>query len=505
MEDVTSGRLVETVQVGPYDANLLPMPGSERDTVQATPTFPDAYLQRAPAGTPAWWVRRLVAKMDQRKAQMQRWEDYYEGRQPLAFATERFREAFGGRFRAFSSNFMSLVVDGTRERMEVAGFDFTNQRSAKKAWQLWQDNSMDAASQVAHTEALVKSVVYTLVTPGMVGEAPLITIEDAYDAITEDDPSGRRRLAGLKRYVDDYGRLVLFLYLPEYIWKLRTTSVWQPGGSLQLEPWPGEDATWPLRNPFGVVPLTPLYNRPRLHGRSQSEVAAVMSNQDAVNKYRADALVAAEYAAFRQRWATGLEVPLDPETGQPIEPFKAAIDRLWVVPPPDPDSPVDMPEAKFGEFSATDLAPYQLMIQSEVGAISSISRMPYHYLLGQPDAVPPSGESLKSSEAGLISKVRTQLIHFGEGWEDTIRLALLAAGDERGYRDRAASTAWRDPETRNEGARTDATVKAYESGIIDRNEARQALGYAITDATAQPAAEPAPEASATMTGIEAPQ
>jgi hypothetical protein len=381
---------------------------------------------------------------------------------------------------------MSLVVDGTRERMEVTGFTFTGTRATKRAWRIWQENQMDALSLVAHTEALIKSVAYALVEPTLNG--PRITVEDPYDTITESDPRDQRvRRAGLKRWVDDEGRLVVYLYLPENIWKLRSAEKWT-GETYRLQPYPQDGEPWPLPNRLGVVPLVPLVNRPRLGGVGQSEIDQVMSNQDAVNKYRADALVAAEFAAFRQRWAIGLDIPEDPVTGLPVEPFKAAVDRLWVIPPPDPDDP-NPSEAKFGEFGQTDLAPYQRMIESEVGAISSISRLPYHYLLGQPQAVPPSGESLKSSEAGLIAKVKTQLIHFGEGWEETIRLALLSIGDAAG-KDLASQTVWADPETRNEGVRTDSTVKAYQSGIIDRNEARIQLGYEPVEE--EPPAPPAP-------------
>lgn len=480
LEDVRSGRVLETVQIGPLDANL-PVLRPVRQTISPS------YLESAPPGSPAWWVRRLMRKLDERYPALATWNAYYEGDQPLAFASQKFREAFGGRFRAFSSNFCALVVDGTRERMEVTGFTMPSKRAQQRAWRLWQENDMDSQSQIAHTEALIKSVAYVLVDP-----RARITVEDAFDTITECDPQDHRiRRAGLKRWVDDDGHLVVYLYLPDRVWKLRTDAKWAAGGPAftgTLVPFPGEDEDWPLRNPFGIVPLVPLVNRPRLHGRGQSEIDPVMSNQDAINKYRADALVAAEFAAFRQRWATGLDIPEDPETHQPVEPFKAAVDRLWVVPPPDPDDP-NPTEAKFGEFSATDLAPYQGMIESEVGAMSSISRMPYHYLLSQPSAVPPSGESLKSSEAGLIAKVRTQLIHFGEGWEEVMRLALLASGD-RGGADRTSATNWRDPETRNEGSRADAVTKVYQVGIIDRPEARVALGYSPESAVLGSAVSP---------------
>lgn len=463
MSDVISGRTLETVQIGPLDANL-----------PSVPTYTPMGMAVAPPGTPAWWTVRLLARLDARAPTMLRWDAYYRGDQPLAFASSKFTEAFGGRFRAFSSNFCALVVDGTRERMEITGFTMPNQRSTKKAWRIWQENDMDAFSQIAHTEALIKSVAYTLVEPTR--GTPRITVEDPFDAITESDPRDRRtRRAGLKRWMDDDGHLAVILYLPDRIWKLRSLSPWRHGADYRLVPAPTDGEPWPIPNTLGVVPLVPLINRPRLHGSGQSEIDPVMSNQDAVNKYRADALVAAEFAAFRQRWAIGLDIPEDPKTGRPIEPFKAAVDRLWVVPPPDPDDP-NPSEVRLGEFAATDLTPYQTMIESEVGAISSISRLPYHYLLGQPQAVPPSGESLKSSEAGLISKVKTQEIHFGEGWEETARLTLLAVGDPSGA-DRTARTEWRDPETRNEGVRADATMKVYSAGIIDRNEARASIGY----------------------------
>jgi hypothetical protein len=485
MQDVTSGRLAQTVQVGPLDASLPSLPAI------SMPTYTAEWMATAPVGSPAWYFRRLMGRLDARTPVLLRWDAYYRGDQPLAFASSKFREAFGGRFSAFSSNFCALVVDGTRERMEVTGFTFPGSRATRKAWRIWQENDMDAMSQIAHTEALIKSVVYTLVEPQRDG-MPRITVEDPFDAITESDPRDQRiRRAGLKRWVDDEGHLVAYLYLPESIWKLRSSGRWERGasGTYTMQPFPEDGEPFPFPNPLRVVPLIPLVNRPRLGGEGQSEIDPVMSNQDAVNKYRADALVAAEFAAFRQRWATGLEIPTDPVTGQPVEPFKAAVDRLWVVPPPDPDDP-NPAETRFGEFSATDLEPYQRMIESEIGAMSSISRMPYHYLLGQPQAVPPSGESLKSSEAGLISKVRTQMIHFGEGWEETAALCLIASGDPAG-RDRTITTEWRDPETRNEGVRADATTKVYSTGIIDRNEARVALGYAPVEEI--PATVPPPD------------
>ncbi len=248
------------------------------------------------------------------------------------------------------------------------------------------------------------------------------------------------------------------------------------------------DEPWPLPNPLGVVPVVPLPNRPRLSGRSwsvtgvpvrldgRSEIAAVMSNQDAINKYRADALVASEFAAFRQRWAIGIDIPVDPETGRPIEPFKPAVDRLWTFPRPDPEDP-NQAFPQVGEFAATDLLPYKLMIETEVGHISSICRIPYHFFLGQPQAIPPSGESLKSSR-GRASCARSGASR--STWARAGRRSCACAcwpWATPGASIRSAETIWRDPETQNEAVRTDAVLKQFQAGVIDLESAQEQLGY----------------------------
>jgi hypothetical protein len=290
------------------------------------------------------------------------------------------------------------------------------------------------------------------------------------------------------------------VYLPEGVYKYRTTKRWgeeyrtwdwgtpalEPGefteGSLTL--WssagfeayqqPGDEA-WPLPNPLGVVPLIELPNRPRLRKGGQSDIEPIMSNQDAVNKYRCDALIASEFAAFPQRYLLNYEPELDEDTGRAREPFRAAIDRLWTVPPPDPELGPSAPQPSFGQFAAADLAPYSAMIGMEVGHMSSISRLPYHYLLSTPTSVPPSGESLKSSEAGLEHKTARTKLFLGEGWEEVMRTALLAKQDPRSSQ-RGAEVIWHDSETRNEAIRTDAVVKLEAADIIDRELSWEMIG-----------------------------
>jgi hypothetical protein len=374
---------------------------------------------------------------------------------------------------------------------------FGSAATDEQVWTVWQENDLDAASQLGFVDAMVKGLSYGLVQPNGTGQVPTVTIEDALDCITETDPRNRRlRRAGLKRWVDDDGYLTVVLYLPDAVYKYRTKAAWStdmarlwgtlPPGALTPEAngvdvWsasgmapyqPEGDDEWPLPNPMGVVPLVPLPNRPRLREEGQSEIKPVRSNQDAINKYRADALITSEFAAYPQRYLLNYEPERDPDTGRAIEPFRAAIDRLWTVPPPDPDIE-GAPEPKIGSLPSADLRPYAEQIALEVGHMAAISRLPYHYLLSTPQSVPPSGESLKASEAGLEHKTARGKLFMGEGLEELMRVALLAQDTTA---PRTGETVWTDSETRNEAVRTDAIVKLHAEGIIDDELAWEMAG-----------------------------
>lgn len=446
------------------DSNVIRLPGTE-------------------PGTPEWWLKRLLGRLNDRLWGFHKYEGYYNGDQPLALWSNKLRERFGMQFGSeeFSSNFMALVVDRTRERLEVQGFSFSDKEGDADLWDIWRANNLDAGSQLAHTEALIKGIAYTMVEPARDGGIPTITIEDPSDAVVEVGPKGNR-LAGLKRWIDDEGYVVAYLYLPDWVYKFRSDHIATNGAvtsewltQAKFSAYLFEDEDWPLVNPLGIVPLVALPYRPRLRVFGQSELDPIIPNQNAIDFYKASAIVAALYVAYPQRYVLNLDAEVDPLTGVEKEPFQAGMAALWRVPPPDPNDP-NPPAVSFGQFAPGSLEPYMTAIATEVGHIAGIASMPYHYLLGQPTSMPPSGESLKSAEAGLVSKVGTASIHLGDGWEETMRLALRAMADPRSEI-RTARTIWRDPETRNEAVRTDSIVKQFQAGIIDRETALVALGY----------------------------
>jgi hypothetical protein len=425
-------------------------------------------------------IKRLSAQMSAAAVDYSRFDAYYEGEHGLRFQSKEHKAAFAKQFGKYAENFCGLVVDAVEERLDVEGFRFPRavegdaadggegaasspdpDAADPDAWRIWQDNQLDANSQIAHTEALVKGVVYVLVSPfasdRVAGRSPRITVEDPFEAIVERDPGSRERTVGMKRWtVAGDKRTYVTLYFPDRIEKWETEArSWRnqygSGVVVDSEHWvhrqvPGEE--WPLPHDLGVVPLIPLVNRPRLNGSGRSEIADIIPIQDAINKLAMDELVTSDTASFPQKWATGVDIPVDPNTGKSVESWQTAVDRFMSTPVPD---------AKFGQFPAAELKGYIEAIGQKVQAIASISRTPYHYFL-QHGGQPPSGESLKSSETGLVRKALRKQRHFGEGWEEVIRLAFAALADPRGEV-LDAEAQWADPESQTEAQHIDALTK----------------------------------------------
>jgi hypothetical protein len=169
--------------------------------------------------TAAQWRDELEAKLEARRPRIELWSDYYDGNHRLAFATSKFREAFGEMFEAFATNWCGLVVDTCAERLGIQGFRFGEDEADGEAWAIWQANGMDARSMAAHVEAIKAETAYLLISPPREqGGEPQITVETPFQVITEHDPADRRRIiAALKKYVDEHGNIVAVVYLPDQI------------------------------------------------------------------------------------------------------------------------------------------------------------------------------------------------------------------------------------------------------------------------------------------------
>lgn len=416
-------------------------------------------LEESPVGTVGYWLHRLGLELDAQAEIATAYEGYYAGDHPMQFATAKFREAFGSLFSEFADNWCPVIVDSSVERLQVQGFRFGSTPTSGNpyegdddAWQIWQANELDADSITAHLEAIKTGSAFVIVDAG---DPPRITVEHPCETVVAHEPGNRRRrIAALKRWLD-YDRLMhATVYLPEGTYRFVSRNAFEGAGAeIQYQP----DDPERVPNPFnGVIPVIPMRNNPGMMVGGRSDLDPVIDIQNAINKLVTDMIVASEYAAFRQRWASGIEIPIDPETGRPnASRFLSAVSRMWVV---------EDENAKFGEFDVTDLSNYVRAVEMLIQHLAAQTRTPPHYLtagLGQW----PSGDSLKASETGLVAKVKRKQIDFAEAWEEAMRLAFYATGDTTKAKALDAEVIWADPEFRTEGERVDALTKMATLGV----------------------------------------
>jgi hypothetical protein len=427
--------------------------------------------------TPEWWLAKLEIELNGRQAEMQKFNDYYTGEHPLPFLTKAHLPKIQNEFRELlndsRSNFTGLVVDAVEERLRVEGIRLSassDEATDEVSWLTWQENQMDSESQVAFVEALVKGVSYLSVWPGK--EFASIAVEDPTQTIVGYEPGSnfRRRAAALKVWRDDWTQMERAnVYLPGGIHKFeRKAQSTEIGTSAAIanqgkrqSAWKEIDAEF-VKNPFGVVPIVPLRNRPRLLVEGESELNDVFRIQNQINGFLFLLALAGYFGAHRQRWMTG--VSLYDAENKPLDTFNVAIDTLWGD---------ENPNAKFGDFEQTDLAGYISAIEQKVVHLAVTSRTPKHYLL--PEGQEPSGDAIKSAEAGLVKKVERKQRPFGEGLEEALRLARLFQGEPDAPPD--SEIVWADPQIRTEAEVTDAAIKKFQARLTTWEQACQDIGY----------------------------
>lgn len=387
---------------------------------------------------------------------------YYDGNHRLAFATEKFRNAFGHLFREIADNLCPTVVDAVADRMVIRGFT-TNQAVvkiepvvtppppegspqpgpqpdgtvipppqqkmravtidpvAKAAWDLWEEMEMDTISGEVHTEMLKAGESYAIVWVDADMNVRVYPQEARQMAVMYDSDDDRKIVKATKMWQDENTlKLRLNLYYPNVIEKYVTKEPVKAKVVYGL----GDTATLkadnfilydsPVNNPWGEVPVFHFINK-RQARRGSSELDDVIPLQDALNKAVCDMMVAMEFQAYRQRWATGIEVEVDEQTGKPVNPpFNVGSDRMMT----SPDE-----NTKFGDFSQADLGQFTGVQENLRTEIARVSGTPMHYFFMTHRDF-PSGEALKSAEVRFTKKVKDRISAAEDVWENVMTFAL---------------------------------------------------------------------------------
>lgn len=422
-------------------------------------------------------------------------EAYYHGAHRLAFATERFWSVFGGLFREFADNLCPTVVDSLVDRLQVRGFSDNGPQanadtSTEAAEAVWTLNEMAVQSGAVMQDAALYGDAYVIVWPDdeMVPAIYPQTPTECAVRYSRSRP-GRVELGGKLWRADD-GRGRLTLYYPDrlehFVTRGKVTGGLPDKASRFTEY--AEEGPPTVPNGWGVVPVYHFANGAGVGRAGRSELAPVIPLQDALNKALIDMLVAMEFVAFPQRWATGVETPIDPDTGQELPPFKFGTERLLTHPDKD---------VTFGQFPQADLAQHVQVQDSLRLEVARVSGVPVWLLL--PGGTPPSGEALKMGESRIVKKAHDRMRAWGPRWAAVTALAMRMAQVSTSGE---LETMWVAPETRQEREEAEVALLKGQSGVSEAQRQRE-LGYSaeeIDRMAAERAGEREAQASALAAG-----
>lgn len=416
----------------------------------------------ADPGSPDWWLDRLYKRLRERAPKIRRWDDWYVGNHPLPEGYEKAGPLLQRLYEATGLNILAAVTNAAHERMQVEGFKVGGKVN-DDVWDIWQGNNFDASSSQVFLEKMALSEAYTLTDPNLNSAGvPTVTPEHPEQCIVEFQPgSGTARAAGLKVWRDDLGAtptVRAMVYLPDmvvaYAAPTRISNV-SVDTNLAMRPaWemqPDESG----RNPLGEVPLVPFSNRARMLKEPLPEFQPALSVQKRIMKTLLDRMAMQDAGAFKAKWATGLEIPRDPETGEPVEPFQSAVDRMFVN---------ENEAGRFGQFEAEDIKQMLEAVEADVKHAAVLVPTPPDQILGQ--MVNVGAEGLKMAQASLISRVRGHHRTDEEPLETTARLMLKAGGKDVPNVS-SMTTVWHNPEYRTENELADALTKARSFGVPD--------------------------------------
>lgn len=434
-------------------------------------------------------VDHLYARLSDRRKTSDKFERYFDGEQPLCYASDEWKKFHGRRFKGFADNWCGVVGSAAPELTEIAGIrlgDDAEQLSGdeRALWRDWDANNGQAQSAQGFLSGAVTGRSYTLVW-GDGDDEPVLTWEHASQCIVDGE-------YGLKAWAEDAETERANLYGPAEVWKFeragweqrtddgRTpTGLYLPAGIFG-QGWKmvenGEPN--PIPNPLGMNPLTEWPNRPTLGRGPISDIQGTVAMQDAANLMWAYLFGAADYASMPARVVMGQEPPKMPildDAGQKVGEKPLDIDALtkgrmlWLT----------GQATSIGQWDAARLDVFTGVIDVMVKHIAAQTKTPINYMGALSNV---NGETLDGLRTPLYMKVRDAHKHLTAPARRTFRLMALVRGDAAvAEACRTANILWRNPETATDAQTADAALKDIQAGWSHAGVLERRYGMSQTE------------------------
>jgi hypothetical protein len=414
----------------------------------------------------------LVSRQSE-QIRLRRIANYVRGRQDPPYTPRGVNAEYRWIAKKARRNFLPLVISVISENLHVDGYkpsgttanQLAQPQTPQPEWQAFRANRMVSRQHGVHRAVIKYGSAYTVVLPGQ-----MTSDEEQPANVPVIRPISPRRMTAF--YADDVddewpqfaievniinlpkGTAKMLVYVYDEVNRYILTGDASPNmtnSSLQLAK---PDDVLLNGQPvlaahgMGVCPVVRFLYEVDLDGEEDcvGEVEPIMPIQDQINFDTFNLMISTQFAAFRQRWVTGM-APVD-EEGREQTPFRPGVDRVWAS---------DDPATKFGEFGETGLTPYSAVREDGIRHMSTLSQIPPYHLLGQ--VANMSAEALAAARDGLDRKIEELQAGMTDPWRNVFRLTSLASGNKDGWNDLFGTIVWRDTSARAFGATIDGLTK----------------------------------------------
>jgi hypothetical protein len=478
-------------------------------------------------------IARLVSQYQRERSRLDLIARYVSAKVNDIYIPKRANAEYKLLVRMARFNVLRIVERTLVQNLFVDGYRPTNESgrvvSSDNApiWDaVWQPNRMDARQAAIYRPAVRFGYSYATVMPG--DPTPKITPYSPrkLTALYDDPVNDEWPVAAMvvKRRMSESGSVSDGTSLTVYDDNFRYQVVNKAG-------------TWELSakvevHNLGVCPVVRFLDAygeddddldpsdgelGRCEGLPPGKVEPLIPAQQQLNQTTFNLLMAGQFAAFKQRWVTGMAIDED-ENGRARASFNAFVDEVLQA---------EGVDTKFGQFAETNLDGYLNSRDKTMLYVASEGQVPPHNLLVGAGISNISAEALAALESGHRHDIGDHQTSFGEGIEQTLRLAGRAMGGDEGtaaWEDTSAQVVWRDTTPRSLAQVADALGKLAQQlgippralweripGVTDQDIARweamvdeqDAVAALETMFAAEPVAEEAPVAVASSNGADA--
>lgn len=399
--------------------------------------------------------------IQQQEVDTREYAEYVAGKFPLPDTSLEIQRDYRRLVEDGKLNVTRLVVQVIAERLKAQGFIRPGGTGAdEELSRVWRRARMHLLHREAHWHALARGSSYVWLWPN--GRAAVETPAAVTVHVSPED--GWSRVYAARAWKLGGQQKLTVADEQEY----RVYAQVRDRSTARTR-WVAEKRTI---HRYGAPPVVPYVNSPQDGPGGRSEVEDVMPIQRRIDQMVYLLCLAGEISAVTQKWIANLELPVNEETGETESPLQSKMDSVWLL----EGAETGQKAIQAGEFSAAQLSNFTQAVESMLAWAALLKRFPRHSMV--PSGQAPSGDALRTSEAGLVSVVEERSDWWDLSHCEVVTLLARRAGLDLGdLQAEDLAVDWAEPEVYTLGEITDSAVKKVSSLNVPYGQAYEDLGY----------------------------